>query len=291
MARFFKNRFFVILICVAIVLTVVPTVLSLTGNGGLIRNAANAVISPVRHLFVWIGEGFAGYAEYFTEFDRVRDENAELRSQLDALKDRIYDADVKSEENEWLRTFLSLKRENEDFELCDALIIGRESGNYMTVFTLDRGSSSGVEVNMPVVTAEGVVGYITEVGINWSKAATILEYTASVGVYCERSGALGLCEGSYELRTQAKCAVNYLSDDADIKPGDRFVTSGLGGIYPRGLCVGEVIAVYPDNYSRGLVAEITPLVDLSSLSRVMIITGYEDDAPQTEAPEDGGNVE
>ncbi|MBQ7011363.1 MAG: rod shape-determining protein MreC [Clostridia bacterium] len=282
MARFFKNRFFVILTCVAIVLTVVPSVLSLTGNSGLVRNAANAIVSPVRHFFVWVGEGLGGFGEYFTEFDRVRDENAELRSQLNALKDRLYEADVKNEENGWLRTFLGLKRENEDFVFCDALIIGRESGNYMTVFTLDRGSSSGVEVNMPVVTGDGVVGYITEVGINWSKAATLLEYTSSVGVFCERSGALGLCEGTYELRTQSKCIINYLDSDADVRPGDRFVTSGLGGIYPRGLYVGEVISVYPDNYSRGLVAEISPMVDLSSLSRVMIITSYEEDAPSAD---------
>jgi len=152
----------------------------------------------------------------------------------------------------------------------------------MTVFTLDRGSSSGIEVNMPVVTPDGVVGYITEVGINWSKAATILEYTSSVGVFCERSGALGLCEGTYELRTQSKCMINYLDSDADVRPGDRFVTSGLGGIYPRGLYVGEVISVYPDNYSRGLIAEITPMADLSDISRVMIITAYEDYVPPAE---------
>jgi len=282
MARFFKNRFFVILTCVAIVLTVVPSVLSLTGNSGIVRNAANAIVSPVRHFFVWVGEGLGGFSAYFTEFDRVRDENAELRSQLNALKDRLYEADVKSEENGWLRSFLGLKRENEDFVFCDALIIGRESGNYMTVFTLDRGSSSGIEVNMPVVTPDGVVGYITEVGINWSKAATILEYTSSVGVFCERSGALGLCEGTYELRTQSKCMINYLDSDADVRPGDRFVTSGLGGIYPRGLYVGEVISVYPDNYSRGLIAEITPMADLSDISRVMIITAYEDYVPPAE---------
>ena len=282
MARFFKNRFFVILTCVAIVLTVVPSVLSLTGNSGLVRNAANAIVSPVRHFFVWVGEGLGGFSAYFTEFDRVRDENAELRSQLNALKDRLYDADVKSEENGWLRSFLGLKRENEDFVFCDALIIGRESGNYMTVFTLDKGSNSGIEVNMPVVTPDGVVGYITEVGINWSKAATILEYTSSVGVFCERSGALGLCEGTYELRTQSKCMINYLDSDADVRPGDRFITSGLGGIYPRGLYVGEVISVYPDNYSRGLIAEITPMADLSEISRVMIITAYEDYVPPAE---------
>ena len=282
MARFFKNRFFVILTCVAIVLTVVPSVLSLTGNSGIVRNVANAIVSPVRHFFVWVGEGLGGFSAYFTEFDRVRDENAELRSQLNALKDRLYDADVKSEENGWLRSFLGLKRENEDFVFCDALIIGRESGNYMTVFTLDKGSNSGIEVNMPVVTPDGVVGYITEVGINWSKAATILEYTSSVGVFCERSGALGLCEGTYELRTQSKCMINYLDSDADVRPGDRFITSGLGGIYPRGLYVGEVISVYPDNYSRGLIAEITPMADLSDISRVMIITAYEDYVPPAE---------
>lgn len=289
MASYFKNKFFVIFVCVAIVLTAVPSVLSVMGEGDVVRNALNTAATPFRRLFVWIGDGIGGFVEYFTEFDRVRDENEHLRLQLDALKDKLYDADVKAEENEWLREFISLKNENEDFVLCDALIIGRESGNYMTVFTLDRGSLSGIEVNMPVITENGVVGHITEVGLNWSKAATVLEHTSSIGVFCERNGELGLCEGSYELREKYKCEINYLDSDADIKIGDRFLTSGIGGLYPRGLAVGEVISVYPDNYSRGLVAEVVPLVDFSELSRVMIITDYADDSAFENA--DNGGIE
>ena len=291
MKRFFKNRFFIMLLCVAIVLTVVPSVLSFMGLGSVVRNAIGVCVAPARQFFLWVGNGIGGFAEYFTEFERVKEENSELRSRLELLEDQIYNASVRAEENEWLRAFLSLKRENEDFRFCDALIVGRESGNYMTVFTLDRGSAAGVEVNMPVVTDRGVVGYITEVGLTWSKAATLLEDSAAVGVYCERSGALGLAEGSYELREKALCRVNYLDPNADVKAGDRFVTSGIGSVYPRGLYVGEVVSVYPDNYGRGLIAEISPMVDLSSLSRVMIITDFAEEEHNTSHIEENGGAE
>ena len=278
MTRFFKSWTFILLLCVALILTIVPSVLSLMGQGTVVRNAIGVMLSPARNFFSWIGEGFAGFVEYFTEFDRVKEENAELRAQLEGLGDELYAAQVKSEENEWLRSFLGLKRENTDFSFCEARIIGRESGSYMTVFTLDCGSANGIEINMPVVTARGIVGSVTEVGLNWCKATTILEYTSSVGVYCERSGALGLCEGTYELRERSLCRISYLDENADVRIGDRFVTSGLGSVFPMGLAVGEVRALYPDSYGRGLIAEIAPLADFTDLSRVMVITGFQNDA-------------
>lgn len=283
MARFFKSWSFILLLCLALVLTIVPSVLSFMGQGAVVRNAIGVILSPARNFFSWIREGFAGFFEYFTEYDRIREENAELRARLEGIEDSLYAAQIKDEENKWLSSFLELKRKNEDFILKEGRIIGRESGSYQTFFTLDCGSADGVEINMPVITARGIVGSVTEVGRNWCKVTTILEYTSSVGVYCERSGALGVCDGTYELREQSLCRVSYLEEDADVRVGDRFVTSGLGSVFPQGLAIGEVRTLHRDSYGRGLIAEIAPLVDFAELSRVMVVTGFESDAPETEA--------
>ena len=72
MTRFFKSWTFILLLCVALILTIVPSVLSLMGQGTVVRNAIGVMLSPARNFFSWIGEGFAGFVEYFTEFDRVK---------------------------------------------------------------------------------------------------------------------------------------------------------------------------------------------------------------------------
>ncbi len=287
MASFFKSKTFIVLLCAALVAVIVPSVLSAVGAGFVVRNAVNTLLSPVRSLFAWIGDGIGGFFTYFGEFDRIRAENDELRGKVRQMSDELYAARVAEEENEWLRSFLSLRREHTDYRFRDAMIVGRESGNYATVFTLDAGSLQGVAVNMPVVTERGVVGAVTEVGLNWCKATAVIEHGSSVGVYCERSGAVGIAEGTYELRSRSLCRVNYLDAGADVAVGDRFFTSGLGSVYPKGLYLGEVTRLYTDEYGRGMIAELTPAADFSALSRVMILTAYESaaDAPAGETEE------
>ena len=156
----------------------------------------------------------------------------------------------------------------------EASVIGRESGNYSTVYTLSKGTMHDIKVNMPVITEDGVVGYVTEVGPTWCRAVSIIETASAVGAYIERSGELGLIEGSYELRFEGKCRMIRLPADADVHEGDRVLTSGLGSIYPRGLFVGEVVSVDADPYSSTLTAVVQPKVDYSSLVKVMIIKDY-----------------
>ena len=201
-------------------------------------------------------------------------ENAALREQLDDYRDRIYNAKMLEEENRWLSDYLGLKKEHSDFLFEEASVIGRESGNYSTVYTLSRGTLHDIKVNMPVITEDGVVGYVTEVGPTWCRAVSIIETASAVGAYVERSGELGLVEGSFELRFDGKCRMVRLPADADVREGDRVLTSGLGSIYPRGLFVGEVESVSADPYSRTLTAVLKPRIDYSSLVKVMIIKDY-----------------
>ena len=273
--RFYKSKSFLIMLTVAITLVAVPAVMSVMGITAPIKNAVATVATP----FQWCADRIAGAAKgfvaYFTEFDDLRQENAELRKQLAEIQDQILRAEQNAEENAFLRDYLNLPETHTDFSLTDAQIIGRGSGNSANVYTLNRGSLHGVTVGMPVITAEGLVGSVSEVGINWCRVTSILEINASAGAFVERSGAIGLCEGTYELRELGLCRLAYLSEGADVAIGDRILTSGYGSVYPQGLVIGTVTEIRSDDYARQKIALICPAVDFERLSRVMIVTACE----------------
>lgn len=275
MLDFFKSKFFIVLVCVALVLVIVPTTLSTMGLGDYVRNAAVTALSPLQKLATTASDALEGFTSYFTEFDRIVDENNTLRSRLTEMEDKVSAAEEVEKMNEWLYGYLELKREHTDFHMVDASVTGRESGNYMTVFTLDKGESQGIEIDMPVISPTGVVGRITETGGKWSKASTILESGMSVGAMVERTGELGVIEGDFTLATKGLCRLVYLDAGSTIAAGDRILTSGYGSVYPRGLVVGTVESVEKDPTSRSIIAYVRPTAPLEDMDRMMVITDYE----------------
>ena len=275
MKRFLKNRFFIFVVVLALILTVVPTVLNLSGKSTYVRNFVNILMTPVQKGFHYVTDAIDGFSSYFTKFDEVVRENAQLKEEITKLNNRLYNAEKTEELNQWLTAFLDMKRMHTDFTFAEAMITGRENANHMTVCTIDRGTVHGIEKGMPVVTPDGVLGYVDEVGTTWAKVHTLIESTTAIGACIERTGALGLLEGNFALASDGICRITYLDADADIRVGDRIVTSGTGGIYPRDLVIGYVTEVIPDEFSRTLTATVRPAAVLDDLDRVMIITSYE----------------
>ncbi len=273
--KLFKNRFFIITLAVALLLSIVPGVLCAMGQGSYVRSAIVTVASPFRWAFTKVGEGLSGFSLYFKTLEDLRAENEALRQELDGYKNLVYDAELIEDENDFLNSFLGIKNEHADFLFEDATVVGRESTNYRTVLTLSKGTLHGVAVNMPIITEEGLVGHVTEVGATWSKAVVLTETASAVGGYIERSGVLGVVEGTYELRAEGLCQMVYIEADADIRVGDKVITSGIGGVYPRGLLIGKIGTIELDENSRTLRATIVPAADLGRISKVMIITEYE----------------
>lgn len=272
--KLIKSRFFIISLAVALLLSIVPGVLCAMGQGSYIRSALVTVATPFRWAFTKVGEGLSGFSMYFRTLEELRDENEALRAELEGYENLVYDAELIGEENEFLSEFLGIKEEHVDFLFEDATVVGRESTNYRTVYTLSKGTLHGIEVNMPIITEEGLVGHITEVGATWSKAVLITETASAVGGYIERSGVLGVVEGTYELRTEGICRMVYIEPDSDIRVGDKVLSSGMGGVYPRGILIGRVSEISIDENTRTLTALIEPSADLDSISKLMIITEY-----------------
>ncbi len=257
-------------------LTVVVGALSVSGHLSVLTNVVNIAAAPFQSGFSSFGKALDGYRDYFFAVDELKAENEALRNQLDKLQDKIYDAEAVIDENEFYKNFLGIKEEHTDYSFLDADVIGREAGNFTTVFSLDKGTSASVQVNMPVISQNGgLVGYISESGVNWSKATSLIDASASVGIYIERSMATGILCGDYFLQKDGKCRVNYLEGDADVQPGDRVMTSGLGSIYPSNIVAGYVESVHYDDNLRTKYAVVIPAADLEAPEKVMVITDFQ----------------
>ncbi|MBQ9133609.1 MAG: rod shape-determining protein MreC [Clostridia bacterium] len=274
MGGFFKSKSFIVLLTLLILLCGVPTILGAMGQGSAVKDGVMAVVTPMMRGARALGDALSGFGEYFTEFDRLKEENRLLSERVKELEEQVYNAELLEKENEWMRTYLGAKRAHTDFVFCDANLIGSEAATYISSFTLDRGSASGIAVGMPVVTADGIVGRVTEVGLTFCRVSTIINYDSSVGAYVERSGEVGIVSGDFTRRRDGLCLLEYIAFDADIEVGDKIYSSGLGSVYPRDLYIGEITEVTGDAYNHTKVALVKPAVDLSDITKVMILTDY-----------------
>lgn len=263
-----------VLIC-ALLCAGIPTVLILTGHAEPVRTVVNTVLSPVRGVFSDIGDSIRSVSAYLTEFDAIKAENERLRAQLASMEDTVREAELTLEENAFLREFLSLKEDHSDYRFLKCEIVASdETAGYRRTLTLNAGTVEGAAVGYPVITPSGVVGRITEVGGNWAKAEPITELSSAVGAYVERSGDLGIAEGSYLYRDAGNLLLTYLEEDADIAIGDRIRTSGVNSYYPRGLLIGEITEILTDPATGARSAVITPTSPLSDLRDVMVLTDF-----------------
>ncbi len=272
--KLFKNKFFLICLCVAVVLAAVTSTFSIMGLPMVARNVLGTVTAPFRWCVSAVTNAFEGFDRYFTSVNTVNDENERLEAENAALREQLREAELLEEENRRLRAYLGIKAAHPSFSMEEGMIISRESGSYASVFTVNRGSLHGVEAGMPVIVEQGVVGYVKEVGLNWCKVTTIIETASSVGGMVQRSGASGIVSGDFSLRQDGHCKFSYVDSGADIQVGDVIVSSGMGSVYPADLVIGHVVAIGSDEYNRTVVATVEPTVDFSSLKYVMIVTGY-----------------
>lgn len=277
--KFFKSRFFIICLALAILLTLVPTLIAAFGGTDILRSVMGSVAKPFVAMGSGVANAFNGFVDVFAQYDALKDENLKLREELDALKDKEYNEELLREQNAWLKDYINLHDAHPQFVLTDAAVIARESGNYSTVITLNRGSAHGIKRNMPVLSSDGLLGYVSELGLDWCRVTTVIEASSSIGVYTDRDNLLGVLEGDAELRREGLCRMKYIGTDGNVGIGDKVYTAGgKDSLYPSGLLVGTVSSVDIDGVTGEMVATVSPAVnfsDLGSLRKVMIISGIE----------------
>lgn len=271
--HYFKNKFFIICLTVVLCLTVFSVVLTIGGHSWFLKDALNVISTPLRAVFNACADGITGFVDYFTEFDRLLEENQKLREENEELKKLQSDLAVLKEENAWLRDFLDIKNHNTTFEFADATVIGKNSGSSHRTLTINKGSLHGLEAGMVVITGQGLVGRITEVGLTTSDVLCITDISSSVGALVERSAMVGIIEGYYDDSCRFMYTTGFASI-TDIEVGDTIISSGNGSIYPYGIKIGTVTDIQIDDASRSVIATIEMAVKFEDIDRVMIIKSF-----------------
>ena len=221
-----------------------------------------------------IGSVFAPIHGFAARTSNAITENARLQSELAHYTQTLLDLDEQRRENDRLRGLLNYSGSLELPEGVTARIIGCSTGVWFRVFTINAGRNRGIDVDMPVICADGLVGIVTEVGATWCKVTAIIDSDMSVPVMVERTRDNCMLRGVLDTTSSVqRMELYYLpSDRTDLVPGDTVMTSGIGGVYPKGVRVGTVTEVMTSSGS-GVNAIVTPAVDFLHLEEVMVITG------------------
>lgn len=264
---------------VALAVALFSGVFAVMGWGSLLRDVGSAIMYPFQWMGSKAGDAVSGFFAYFADIRELQQEADSLRAENESLRSELLDAEILRDEQAWLYQYLAMKEQHDDFGLCSASVISSasvsgEGGNYATELTLNRGTSSGVETGMPVITTAGLVGVVVETGLNHCRVSTLLDTSVSVGAVTTRASENGLCEGDY-ARVREGCALlRQLPEEADVQVGDIVVTSGRGSVYPYGIPIGRVTEVTANAYSRTTEAFVEPFTDFSNLTQVVILTEY-----------------
>ncbi len=195
----------------------------------------------------------------------LTDENRKLLNAIESLRET-------EQENIRLRKLLNFEEQTKS-QAVVARVIAKDVSTDFRAVRINRGESSGIKRNMPVVSNEGIVGRILRTTANTADVVTILDLLSAVDVINERSRARGVFEGL----TDDSGILRYTVRTDDIQPGDGLISSGLGGVFPKGKPVGIVSKVTKKPFGISQDVEVRPSVEFSKLEEVLVLTHYETD--------------
>lgn len=280
MNGFFRNRPLVVTSVVIIILLMLMIGSSSATDISGGQTVAGGIFVPVQRFFYQITESIDSSVKANTNSADLASENADLKTQIAELQMELSDYEELKQENERLTEILNYQKENSSHTYVTAQVTAKDPGNWFDVFDINVGTADGIEVGMPVVTTEGVVGTVKETGANWSKVVAIIDGRSGISSIVERTRDVGSVRGrTGNDPLDVLLDMDYLPMSADIQVGDRILTSGVDEVYPKGLLIGEVVEISDDGTQKSVV--VNPAVDFSSLEEVMVMVS---------TPEDSGTV-
>ena len=202
-------------------------------------------------------------------------ENEQLKEALNQSVER-HNQYIETElTNERLRSFLEFKKKTTS-KVVAAEVVGRDPSPWFKTIIIDKGTTDNVKQGLPVVVANGVAGQIMSVSSGYSKVLLITDRNSAVDALVQRSRARGIIEGF----SSDRCFFQYVLRKNDVKVGDTVVTSGLDGVYPKGLRIGRVSGVVRRNSGMFQKVEVTPFVDFEKLEEVMVVLASKEQAEE-----------
>ncbi|HET9467673.1 MAG TPA: rod shape-determining protein MreC, partial [Vicinamibacterales bacterium] len=218
-----------------------------------VQRAASSMVESVR----------SSWTDYFA-LQQVRQENERLQQELSQLQIALQQERALAQQSRTLQELLALRSQTELSTTAAGVIGSGASPDFRTI-TIDKGTTDGLRPDMAVIAPAGVVGRVITPSARAAKVQLLIDRNAAAAAVVERSRAQGVVEG-----TGGNLRLNYVSGTADVQVGDRLVTSGIEGIYPKGFVIGQIESI---ERGAGEFSAITirPAVDFSSLEAVLVV--------------------
>lgn len=255
--------------CFIILVVVSLTLLTWKVKGrmpvAVLESAVLSAMMPLQHAISWTTRQITGVWDGYIALFHVRRENVRLQEEVKWLRE---------ENNRFLETYLQHQRlqrllnfkEQAPPKMLTAGVVGRDSNNWTEIIYINKGMRDGIAKGLAVATHEGLVGQVIHAAPVLSKVMLITDYRSGVDALVQRTRTSGVVSGRGRNRAELK----FLPVGADVQPGDRLISSGMGGVFPKGLLIGEVKGIHL-NGSQFQEVSVRPSIDFSRLEEVLVL--------------------
>ena len=266
-----KKRYGVLGIILTIIILIILVVLTNIQNNQLsyIENLANKVVMPIQNGLTYLKNKVNGNNAFFANVNNLKQENEKLQNKNKELEEKLRELESIKAENESLKQDLNLTEKYSDYATIPADVINRDISNYSKNIVINVGSDQGVKEGMTVIAAEGLVGHIISVTTSTAKVQTIIDSSSSTSSLISTSRDSIVCKGILNDDNQLKAM--YIPTDATVSQGDTIETSGLGGIYQKGIYIGTVSKVENTTDLTNRYALVSVAVNFKKLETVLVI--------------------
>lgn len=249
-------------------------ILVVTTNGDInkfsdLENVFNKIVIPLQNGMLKLKNKIAGNNIFFESLNSLQDENEELKKQNEELQRQLKELQLIKSENEILREYANLSEGYSEYTTIGAYIINKNTSNLSDVFVINAGTNQGVMVNMAVITDGGLVGHVISATKNTAKVQPIIDASSSVSGITTSSKTNIVINGQVDSSKELRAYELQMEDKLVI--GDTIETSGLGGIYPKGITIGVIKEIVETKNITEKYAIIESEVDFKNLEYVLVV--------------------
>lgn len=262
----------VIGIIITIVILIIVVVLSNMSDANLthVGNTLSALVMPVQNGVVYIKNKIQGNSTFFTNIKNLKEENQSLKEKNSELEKSLRELEVIKAENETLRQYVNLKDKYSEYTTIPGYVINKDTSNYSNTIIINVGSADGIRVNMAVIADTGLVGHIVSVNEHTSKVQTLLDTSSAVSSVVGSARDNIIVRGTLDDKKMLKAT--SIPTSVAMAEGDKVETSGMGGIYLKGITIGTIKTVTNTKNFTNRYAMIEPAVNFDKLETVLVIT-------------------
>ena len=240
-----------------------------TGKISYLESLGSKIINPVQKIFVDAKNKITGNTSYFSTMETLKEENEQLKEENKKLEESLRELEILKAEKSTLEEYSNLTQKYSNYETIPAYVINRDVSNYSGTIILNVGTKDGIEKNMTVIADKGLVGHVISVTDTTAKVQVIVDSASTVSSTISTTDESIICRGTIEDNKILRAS--YIPTGAELIIGDTVQTSGLGGIYPKGILIGTISDIVTTNNSTDRYAVIQTAVDFSKVYTVLVI--------------------